>query len=202
MVRAEDLSGYPAHEVPPVVARAMSDADLAQYLVGVAAQSRERTDAVLAGLQTRAGSYLTLVIGLLPLSIAAVAVAIPGRDSTLIVWIGFSLLLAATVALIGSAVVAALASGMGLTATVNLEYTESQENPKTLAELKADEADIWNFAAILNMETSRRRAADLFRARQLTVIALALTLMGLTVVLFANGGLPATLNNQQQDAGM
>jgi hypothetical protein len=194
MTRAEDLSGYPKIESPPVIIRARTDKKLGELLLAAASEARDRTDAILAGVQTKASGFLTLVIGLFPLFLAAIALAVPPETANWVRWLAFATLAAAAIALAGSAIAAALASGMGLTASLNLAYLEKEgEQSKTLERLTADEAETWNYASVLNLETSRRRARDLFRARQLAVVALLLAGLGITTLLASVGGRPSLL---------
>ncbi|HLX34867.1 MAG TPA: hypothetical protein VKR30_06430 [Candidatus Limnocylindrales bacterium] len=105
----------------------------------------------------------------------------------------FVTIVVAVVLLLGSSVSAILATGLGRTATVNLSLLEPPDPPRTVAALKADEAHIWNDATQLILETSKRRAYDLYRARRLIVLALALALLGLTLLVFSVGGRPDIL---------
>ncbi|MGO9180218.1 MAG: hypothetical protein ACLQBX_10235 [Candidatus Limnocylindrales bacterium] len=192
MIAAEDLQ-YPKFDTPTIVVRARADAKLAEYLVGVAEKSRDQSSAALDGIQARASSFMTVVIGLVPLSLAAVALASPPADAGALRWAGFGFVVLSTVALLVAAAAAALATGMGLTALQNLAFLEKDGTPMTEAELRADEAETWNYAAQLNMETCRRRATELFQARRWAVIALASALIGLALVFMPVGGQHASL---------
>jgi hypothetical protein len=193
MVKAEDLSGYPKAEPPPILERAAGDPKLGAFLLTLAIAARDRSDAAVAGIQSKAAAFLTLVIGLFPLFLAAVALAVPPAEATTIRWVAFVLLIAASSSLAVAAVAASLAAGMSLTASINIAYLEKSGEEKSVDELTAQQAGDWSYAAALNLETSRRRAADLFRSRQSTVIAMVLAAAGLVALLASVGGHPCDL---------
>src|ERR1051326_6725387 len=99
MTTAEDLGGYPPPETPPLIVRARTDQALAKFLLDVAQAARDRSDAAVAGMQSKATSFLTLVIGLFPLFLAAVALAVPSDSASGVRWIAFGIVAAAVVAL-------------------------------------------------------------------------------------------------------
>ncbi len=182
MMAAEDLDGYPDFSTPAIMARARTDEILADYVVRVAIEERDRADGVLSGVQARAGSFATLATGLLTFAVAATAVALPPSGADLLRWLSFGLLVVTVGLLLGATLMASLSTGMGKTSSVNLERVEATGSAKTSAELKADEASVWHYAAILDEETSHRRAIELFRARQLTFLALGSAVIGLLLL--------------------
>lgn len=192
MVAAEGLSGYPKFEMPAIAVVARTDEKLGEHLVGLAKDSRDRTDAIVNGLADKAASFLTLVIGLFPLFVGVLALSVPPEDANIARWIAFALLAISLVALGLGAVRAVLATGMMLASTTNLAYIKPEDLP-TAAERLASEAADLNFAAILNMEAGLRRARDLFQARRLTLIAVVLAAAGVTALVASVGGHPASL---------
>jgi hypothetical protein len=199
MHAAEDLSGYPKFAMPPIAVIAMKDEKLGEYLVGVAKDSRERTDAMANGLADKASTFLTLVIGLFPLFVGAVALAVPPNEAPPLRWISLLLLAAASISLALGAIWAAFGAGMMLTSAINLGFIQTKK-PIDRAQLLADEAATWNHTSLLNLEGGRRRAADLFQARRMTVVALLLAAAGIVALMWSVGGHPASLVNAQPPA--
>ena len=173
--------------LPALVLRAREDEDLAKHVMAITKESRDQSAEVTRGIQARGSTFLTLLVGIVPLAMVGIAFGAPSQDTSLAGWVGFAMVVLAVVLLLLAAIAAALASGFGRTASVNLDFLEQAGEEKSLARLFADEAETWHHAAVLNMETGQRRARDLFYAGRVAVLALLTGLVGL-VVLFATGG--------------
>jgi hypothetical protein len=184
---AENMGDLPA--VPPVawITHAATDEQLAQYALEAARRSAEDAQAAVKGIQDRAASLLTLLIGLVPLMIAAIALTSPpsgapvGRLGALVLYSGAGLMLVAGI------VMAALSTGLTLGGGLNLSRL-GRSGGSALAALKAEEADAWHYAAVLAMESATRKASDLFRARQLMLWALTFAIVGTIVLGVSVGG--------------
>jgi hypothetical protein len=163
-----------------------SDPALA-YALEASRRSAEDASEAVKSVQDKASGFLTLVIGLVPLLIAAIGLAAPGGTGSLGRWAAFALFLVAAAALLGAVAMTALATGLNLGGGLNLSRL-GQTGGRGLARLKADEADAWHYAAMLAMQTATRKATDLFRARQLTMWALILSVAASALMLGSVGG--------------
>jgi hypothetical protein len=188
MVGAEDLAGYPPKITPPVAVRAATDAPLATYLVELARHTSDRADAVLTSVQTKASAFLTLVVAVLPFELGAAALLVPAVKDSPARWLAFGVAIVSVLLTVAAAIMASLASGLALTGSVNLSYMEVAGQKKTLGELQSSEIDAWNHAALLTLESSRRKASDLFRARQLLLLAVLVALVALAILAIAVRG--------------
>lgn len=190
MAAAENLGDLP--DVPQVdwiqAASLAGDATTAEYAREAAERSATDANESVKGLQDKAAGFLTLLVGLVPLLIAAIALTAPAGQDNWARWLALGLLLAGGASLIGAIVMAALASGLTLGGGLNLERLNTGGGSTSIPELKAAEADAWHHAAMLAMEASTRKARDLFRSRQLAIVALTLSIAGTAVLLMSVGG--------------
>lgn len=190
MDAAEDIGAYP--KVPRVSwieqAALIEGEDVAGYALEAARRSAEEAKAGVDGIQNRAASLLTLLIGLVPLLIAAIGLAAPHGDQALIRLAALLVYVGASFALVTAIVMAALATGLTLGGGLNLARLLKSRTKPSLARLKAAEADAWHFAAMMAMEAATRKAHDLFRARQFMLWALILSILGTILLALSVGG--------------
>lgn len=190
MDAAEDIGTHP--NVPPVPwieqGALITSEDVAGYALEAARRSAEDAKAGVEGIQSRAASLLTLLIGLVPLLIAAIGLAAPHGQQALLRLVALLVYVGASFALVTAIVMAALATGLTLGGGLNLARLNKSGTTPSLARLKAEEADAWHFAAMMAMEAATRKARDLFRARQLMLWALILSIVGTILLALSVGG--------------
>lgn len=185
MSAAEDIGDVPTVERVPWIDRAGSDANdaVATYALEAAIRSATDSRANVEGIQDRAASLLTLMIGLVPLLIAAVGLAAPRGDDVLFRTLAALLYLGASIMLIAAIVMAALATGLTLGGGLNLERLSPATEKPAKEALKAAEADAWHHASILAMEAATRKARDLFHARRFMLWAVVLSIAGTGILI-------------------
>lgn len=186
--RAEELDGYPSVPgVPWLEGAGNDDEKVAEYALDAARRSAEHAESGVRGIQDKASAFLTLVTGLVPLSIAAVAISASGAGTNPGRLLAAVLFLAGALLLVASAVMAAMSAGLYKGGGLHIGRLKSEAG-SSLAALKASEADAWHFTAQTAMESGMRKARDLFTARRLALIALTLSLAAAAVLLLSIGG--------------
>ena len=168
---AEDLADSPNIPDFSWMPDASKDEALAEYAAEAGRRSAELAEAAVQSLQSKAGSLLTVLLTLTPISFVVTGLALSStagprwaRLTAFVLMVSVDLLLAAAAAL------AFIASGLLITGGLNLDRMRG-EGASTLADLKASEANASHLAAQLSMARGPRLAADLFHARRLVVIA-------------------------------
>ena len=208
-VTAESLQVRPREPIPDWlarpdwIARAADDAGLAEYALDAARRTCEWADASVAALQSKASTFLALVLGLVPVALGATVFALPGPGSAVLRELPFVAFAVGDACLITAAVFAGLASGLVLASGPHLGRMEKPAGrlagkPSTaqVAALKSEEAYAWHCAALRALQSGDRVALDLFASRRWVVLALLAFAIGTVVLVIAvNGNVSALLNH-------
>lgn len=187
-MEAEGLADAPDIGDFTWIEHARSSRELAAYALEAARRSAEAAQAAIASLQTRAGSLLSMLLTLIPVSIVVTGLALSSTAGPR--WsrfVAFALMTSVDIALVLSAMLAFIASGMLISGGLNLDRMARGEKP-SIDELQAGEANAWHLAAQLSMWQGPRIARDLFHARRLAIVALLLAIVASPFVVIARSG--------------